>query len=152
MIPPFAKTGTLPQGEWECTVQELGVHFGFNAKRKKLLLGLKRIIRVLKKSGCSTIWVDGSFVTEKESPNDIDLLYDEAGLDWDVLSQLEPVLLDMSRSRAAQKAKFGCEAFSASWIATIHGEPFLSFFQHDRAGEPKGIVRLNLKSKKGRVK
>jgi hypothetical protein len=150
MLPPFTKSGLLPQGQWDCTWAELEAYFGGNSSRKKLLLGLKKVLQALKKSGCQTVWIDGSFVSNKEHPADIDLLYDEFGLNWDKLAQIEPVLLDLSQSRAAQKAKFGCEAFSASWIATIQGEPFLSFFQHDRNGNPKGIVRLKLQ--KGRAK
>lgn len=57
-------------------------------------------------------------------------------------------LLDFANQRAAQKAKFGCEFFVASWDADGAGEPFASFFQHDREGVPKGIVLLNLDQEK----
>ena len=89
--------------------------------------------------------MDGSFVTGKSYPGDIDVIYDDAQLDWDELLRVEPVLLEFDNQREAQKRKFGCEFFAASWDATINGEPFLWFFQRDRDGHPKGIVRPNLK-------
>lgn len=85
--------------------------------------------------------VNRSFVTSKELPGDIDACWDDQGVDP---ARLDPVLLDFSNKRAAQKSKFGCEFFVASWDATGEGEPFASFFQHDREGVPKGIVLINL--------
>lgn len=46
------------------------------------------------------IWLNGSFVTAKDEPTD----------DVD-LDALDPVLLDLSDHRAAQKARFGGELF-----------------------------------------
>jgi hypothetical protein len=68
-----------------------------------------------------------------------------AGVDFDRLEQLEPVLLDWSNRRAAQKAKFGGELFIAESAADVWGTPYLEFFQHDRTtGQPKGIVAIDL--------
>ena len=41
------------------------------------------------------------------------------------------------------KAKFGGELFPAHMDAG-GGTRYLEFFQHDRNGKPKGIVRLDL--------
>ena len=66
-------------------------------------------------------------------------------VDFDLLDQLDPDLLDWSNGRAAQKAKFGGELFIAEWGADLGGTPFLEFFQRDRnTGEPKGIVAIDL--------
>jgi hypothetical protein len=60
---------------------------------------------------------------------------------------LDPVLLDFSDRRAAQKAKFGGELFPAQLAAEPGGATFLEFFQHDRVtGEPKGIVAIDLEA------
>ena len=68
-----------------------------------------------------------------------------AGVDFDLLDQLEPVLLDWSNRRAAQKSTFGGELFIAESAADVWGTPYLDFFQHDRAtGQLKGIVAIDL--------
>jgi hypothetical protein len=54
------------------------------------------------------------------------------------------VLLDFSRKRAAMKAKYGGELFLMTLPATLEGKPFITFFQEDRQGNPKGIIRINL--------
>jgi len=80
-------------------------------------------------------------VTAREIPGDFDACWDPVGVD---VSGLDPVLLDFSNKRAAQKAKYGGELFpSSSWAAT--GTVFLDFFQIDKAtGDPKGIVAIDL--------
>lgn len=58
---------------------------------------------------------------------------------------LDPVLLDFSDRRAAQKRRFGGELFPAEVAAEPHGTIFLDYFQRDRStGDPKGIVALDL--------
>lgn len=83
-------------------------------------------------------------MTDKQRPNDVDAAYDTAGLDWVQLQYVAPDLLDFRDGRAAQKRRYGGEFFPAETAATLAGEPFLSFFQHDRDGQPKGVVVLRL--------
>ncbi len=42
------------------------------------------------------------------------------------------------------KAKFGGELFLMTLPATRDGKPFIQFFQEDRRGKLKGIIRLDL--------
>jgi hypothetical protein len=88
---------------------------------------------------------NGSFVTNKTLPNDIDVCYDDQNLDYDLLEQLEPTLLEFANARASQKARFGCEFFPARAEADQAGRTFQDFFQTDRFGNPKGIIRLERK-------
>ena len=62
-------------------------------------------------------------------------------MDFDVL---DPVLLDFEGHREAEKAKFEGEMFLSMTQADALGHRFLDFFQLDRNGRPKGIVRINL--------
>ena len=52
-------------------------------------------------------------------------------------------LLDLSPSRPAQKAEFGCEFFP-NIVEASSGEYFVEFFQRDRDGQRKGIVVIDL--------
>jgi hypothetical protein len=119
--------------------------FGTTPRRLGLLAGLKAALDALRAAGCHRAYVDGSLVTRKVVPNDIDACWEMAGVDFDRLDEIEPVLLDWRNRRAAQKATFGCELFVADTAADPWGTPYLEFFQHDReTGARKGIVALNL--------
>ena len=57
----------------------------------------------------------------------------------------DPVLLQFSGARAAQKARFGGELFPAEAVADPDGTRVLGYFQQDKhSGEPKGILALDL--------
>ncbi len=144
MIPPFDKHGNLPPGEHPTTWEMLEIRYATTVRRIHLLTGLRAALEALRQVGCRTVWIDGSFISSKTDPNDIDVLFDDAHLDWEELSLNEPVLLDHKNKSAAMKRKFGCECYAVSWLAGMDGEPFLEFFQHTRDGQRKGILRLDL--------
>ena len=89
--------------------------------------------------------MNGSFVTDKNEPGEIDVAWDPIDVDVDRLLEVEPVFGDFADARAAQKAKFGCEFFPSSFAADLVGNTFLDFFQLDKETEAeKGIVALDL--------
>jgi hypothetical protein len=111
MIPPFASpSGNLPPGIHEATWHEVAERFGTTAYRKSLVSGLKAALDALWAAGCRRAYIDGSFVTAKEAPADFDGCWDAAGVDPGLL---DPVLLDFTPPRLAQKAKYGGELFIA---------------------------------------
>lgn len=91
--------------------------------------------------------MDGSFVTAKEVPGDFDGCWSPEGVDPEVL---DPVLLDFSNLRAAQKEKYGGELFVSDVLADFVSErTFLEFFQTDKeTGRAKGIVVVDLEGLK----
>lgn len=103
--------------------------------------GLLRACFSLRVAGAKIIYVDGSFSTKKAAPGDWDGCYHAQEID---ASKIDPVLLDFSNERAAQKAKYHGEVFPADWAATSLGEPYLTFFQSTKNGRPKGIVAIDL--------
>jgi hypothetical protein len=110
--------------------------------RTELLDGLRAALDSLRAAGCRRAYLDGSFVTDKERPGDFDACWEAEGVDPDLL---DPVLLDFSDRRAAQKRRYGGELFPAEAAAEPHGTIFLDYFQRDRdTGDPKGIVALDL--------
>ena len=142
MIPEFESGGTLPAGVDWATLDEIVERFGTTPWRKDLLESFRSAMDGLNRAGCRTVYLDGSFVTSKQVPNDFDACWDETGVD---MTLIDPVLLEFDRGRAAQRAKFGGEFFPASWVAWMRGDVFLDFFQIDReTGQPKGIVALDL--------
>ena len=57
-------------------------------------------------------------------------------------TRVPPVLWEFADSRRAQKEAYGGELFPMDLPADVTGETFIEFFQRDRDGLPKGIVRL----------
>ncbi|MBS1790119.1 MAG: hypothetical protein JST85_20515 [Acidobacteria bacterium] len=129
MLPSFDQAGNLPPGIHWTSWQEFEERFETNSRRKQLLAGLKKACRTLRKAGCRAVFVDGSFVTSKELPGDFDACWSVEEVDPDLL---DPVLLDFSKGREAQKATFGGELFPAELIEGGSGKPFLDFFQIDK--------------------
>ena len=140
MIPEFDSRGLLPKGIYRANWQEIVKRFGGNRQRSQLLRGLKEALDLLRDAGCRRVYLDGSFVTEKQSPNDVDVCWDVDGVDP---MSLDSVFFEFDNGRAAQKAKYGAEFFPAQ--APQHLKTFLDFFQIDKeSGEAKGIIELLL--------
>lgn len=102
---------------------------------------MKAALDALRAAGCRRLYIDGSSVTAKDEPGDYDGCWEAAGVDDELL---DPVLLDFSNRRAAQKAEYRGELFITDWIADAAGTRFLDFSQRDRDSNPKGIVALDL--------
>ncbi len=142
MIPEFSDSGLLPPGIYWVSWSEMFERFSHSPRRRMLLDGLFAALQSLKIAGCQTLYVDGSFVTAKEDPNDYDACWEEAGVDPDVL---DPVLLTFDAGRKAQKDKYLGELFPVSAVADSQGSSFLEFFQTDReTGQRKGIIAIDL--------
>ena len=84
--------------------------------------------------------MNGSFVTAKDEPGDFDACWDTDDVDLDAL---DPVLLDLSNHRQAQKARFGGELFP-NVVEIQSGLSFSEFFQNERDTSRKGIVVIDL--------
>lgn len=138
MIPEFDEAGLLPPGVHWADWTEFAARFGKNSLRRSLLAGLNSALLALKQAGCRTAYVNGSFVTRKESPNDYDACWEESGAD--------PVLLIFDPGRTTQKAKYKGELFPVSGVADSRRLSFLEFFQTNKDdGRPKGIIAIELR-------
>jgi hypothetical protein len=136
-IPPLNKAGELPSGEHQTSLPGVRKRFGrSSAQRKELMYGLENAAENLQAAGVQKIWIDGSFVTSKKEPNDVDGCWEYT--ERVDLGQLDPVFL--AESRAPMKEKYGVELFPAFVIEAGSGLPFPKFFQVNRDGEPKGIL------------
>ncbi|MEL1241891.1 DUF6932 family protein [Flavobacterium flavipallidum] len=144
MIPNFQPNGILPSGIHWSTIEEVKEKLCFSERRIELIIGLENAIISLKRAGCETIYIDGSFSTSKQNPGDIDVCWETGGVDLDFLVVIEPVLWDFSSGRKSQKDKFGCEFFPCDFVAEPPDKTFIDFFQQDRDGNPKGIIGLKI--------
>ena len=142
MIATFNQDGILPPGIHKAKWLEFCERFGSNSYRKRLIRGMKDAFKNLKAAGCKTVYVDGSFVTSKYKPKDYDACWKEDGVNPKLL---DPILLDFSNGRTAQKIKYKGELFPASMPNGNAGSLILDFFQIDKeTGGEKGIIEIDL--------
>ena len=119
MIPSFdPTTGNLPPGIHEASWDEVVARYGYNPHRQGLLAGLRAALEALRAAGCRRMYLNGSFVTAKDTPGDFDGCWELQGV---ALSSLDPVLRTFDPGRATQKAKYGGELFPAEWPADAFG-------------------------------
>ena len=72
-IPPFRPDGYLPEGVHRCHPAEAVFRFGSgNLRRRRLAIRLQRWIDLARQVSARRLLVDGSFVTAKSEPNDVD--------------------------------------------------------------------------------
>src|SRR3954464_15601517 len=78
MLPPFNQDGLLPEGIHTCDLDEAALRFGRfqrSDRRPRLWARFSEFIREIEASGLiEEVIIDGSFITAKPDPNDIDLL------------------------------------------------------------------------------
>jgi hypothetical protein len=132
-MPPFTEQGYLPPGIWPMTWQEFCNHYGYNTRRINLLSGLMSALKLLTPLGCDTVHVGGSFITNKEKPNDIDGCFDGMSIN---LALIDPIFTEPDE----QKARFGCELRIDSM------SQFQGFLQKNSSGQSIGIIALNITS------
>jgi hypothetical protein len=143
MIPAIdPSTGYLPAGVHSAAWADIAPCFGGNSHRAYLVAGLHMALANLAGAGCSTVFLDGSFVSEKDFPNDYDGAWEPHGVNP---ALIDPILLDFTNARAAMKLKYGGELFPASIYAAT-GVLYRHYFQQDRNGVVKGILQIDLGS------
>ena len=72
-IPDFRPDGYLPEGLFPATLAEITFRFGTSSRRRRLLiLRLRRWVELARSTGVTRMFIDGSFVTSKPNPKDID--------------------------------------------------------------------------------
>ncbi len=146
-IPPFNANGLLPVGIHDATLDELRQRFGVfheSDQRPKLFARLVDLARAMQASGLfNELLTDGSFVTAKPTPNDIDILAVlKPGHDFERdLPMSEYSLV----SRALLRRRFGFDVIIAERGSAVY-KRYVDFFSclREAPNLRKGLVRLTL--------
>lgn len=146
-IPEWNEYGLLPEGIHDCAIEDIQLRLGFNEHRQRLLEGLDGAIQWLKTMPpIECLIIDGSFVTDKERPGDIDAVAMIANL-------TEKNQREWVRSWESQKVMIK-QNHQVDLYPTVlgNGYNFAAFFQYIRPEEAlergaplgllKGIVRM----------
>lgn len=73
MIPPYNDDGYLPAGIHLATLEEVSARFGRGSDlRQTQMDSVKWLVDLARRAGAIRIVVNGSFVTDKFEPNDVD--------------------------------------------------------------------------------
>ncbi len=132
-LPKFTKSGNLPPGKYPLTWEEFTKIYGTNMHRRTLIVRMGPALNLLKSSGCKTLYMDGSFVTDPKLepyPSDYDACF--------VLNeipegqQLDRLFQHAQAGSREQLDTFGGEFYGAE-IPSVTGDTLLDFFQKDKA-------------------
>lgn len=136
--------GLLPPGTHDATMSEIELQFGPNPHRRNLIQQLRRLVALARRLGfVREIYVDGSFVTGRTDPNDIDIVL---GIE-DLPNPSDPLNVRERTLRVRALRRVGGSALQVfpfpldDWKFS----DMLEFFQTERpedGGREKGIVRL----------
>jgi hypothetical protein len=143
-IPDCDHNGNLPPGIHRAALEDLDT-FAWNARRRDLLGGLRRALAALAAAGVRRVWIDGSFVTSKPNPNDVDGCWEYGP--WVDVNKLDPVFLRIRPPREDMRSKYGVDFLISGTPLRdpeAHGRPVEEFFQVDEDGNPKGILLIEI--------
>jgi hypothetical protein len=146
-IPNFNEQGLLPPGIYDCSLEEIGERFGtFESTdlRPRLYEKLQAFLRQVRSTNLAiAVIVDGSFVTSKHVPGDIDLIL-LLPSNHDFSAELQPMAYNvLSRRRVSRR--YGFDALVARENTREYTE-YTADFQRVR-GQPhlqKGMLRIRL--------
>jgi len=92
------------------------------------------------------VWIGGSFVSDKDEPNDVDGCWDDLPGPVNV-SKLDAVFLETSPPRSSMQRKYGVDFLIARRRLAdreAQGGTVLDFFQRDRDGNARGVLLIEL--------
>lgn len=142
MIPPFRPDGYLPEGLHVASEPDVTFRFGSaGPRRRRLALRLRRWIELVRQVRARRLLVDGSFVTAKPDPSDVDavvLLPQE--FQRQIEEGAEPALELEQMLLTRQPEEIFAAEDAADW------DEWAKFFSRTREldGRRKGLVEVEL--------
>jgi hypothetical protein len=141
-LPPFRPDGYLPEGVHVCSEAEVLFRFGSSSRRRRrLVLRLRRWLELGRQVGARRLLVDGSFVTAKAEPQDIDSVI---FLPEDFTRQLEREFAPALELEEMLLTRRPEELFAAEDETDWH--EWVAFFSQTREPDRrrKGLVEIRL--------
>ncbi len=146
-IPALNANGLLPAGAYDCTLPEVRARFAeFSGSdhRVRLFTRLEELALAMRSSGLfEALIIDGSFVTAKPAPNDIDLVAVlRPGHDFECDLPMSQYTLV---SRTLLRRRFGFDVIVAEQESQLY-RTYVEFFSRVREAPEmrKGLLRLYL--------
>lgn len=147
-VPTLNSKGILPPGIHDCSLSEIEAAFAWNAHRQQLLQNFQRCLASeIRPRFLDPLVFDGSYVTDKDLPDDIDAVLDLSAAD---VGHAYQGLAFMVQNQARLKSSYSVDF----WVNLpgIGRNDFCAFFQYVGVKtakfkgmdpkDPKGVLRL----------
>lgn len=141
-IPPFRTDGYLPEGLFLATEAQVTFRFGASTRRRRrLILRVRHWIDLSRQVNARRLLIDGSFVTAKEDPHDVDAV---VLLPLDFERQIEQGLAPALELEEMLLTRRPEEIFAAE--DETDWDDWVDFFSRTREadGRRKGLVEVEL--------
>lgn len=123
-IPNFDTNGLLPNGVYDCSLEDISTHFTWNQHRVALYGNFLTFLqKELRPHFPDPVFFDGSFVTDKEVPEDTDVVLDLRNAPD---ARKWQGLVFMQQHQQRLKADYSVHF----WINLPGNNDFSSFFQY----------------------
>lgn len=120
--------------------EELINHFGTNPRRLKQIDNAMQFLRIFYACGCQFVYIDGSFVSTKEYPEDIDLCFDLTDVKAEKLEETFPQFFDPN-----ERGKIHRNLLCHILYFDNNDTSLFDLLETDREGNLKGFIKLILK-------
>lgn len=142
-IPNFTEYGLLPQGIHSCNFMEAENFFCTNDRRRTIWQGLRNAILEMHSYQLTggALLVDGSFVTDKNIPNDVEVIYDVTNIDAPI-ERAKAILFFQ------EKHEFLKDNYYVDWYPNLpDNNDFSLFFQYigEKTAATKNLPPKTLK-------
>jgi hypothetical protein len=141
-IPKLGRQGLLPEGVHRATLEEVRQAFGGGtARRVELMLALEEAVERARKAGVNRILLNGSFVTAKKEPRDVDVVFRVSEPFGDRLKRGDP-----DARWIADRVREGRPGLLHAFVAVDEEEwaSWIHLFEGDRWYGKKGLVEVTL--------
>ena len=139
----------LLPGIHDITKSDLSNHFAspFSNQEKRIQL-IERfnylIVKVELIGIPFEIWINGSFVTNKEEPNDIDIVFFFDPVKVNYLPADKKILLEEVANNAFSKYRYNCDVYFIPNDNQVLRSYWRGWFGYTRSETPKGFARITV--------
>lgn len=136
-IPGFDRFGFLPDGVHHCTLEEVETSLAWNAQRSRLTKSLREFIEhelSTRFADLPPLVLDGSYVTSKEVPGDINLVLELHGFS----DQMKMQAIDL-----CQRCPIIMERYNIDMKPALQ-KPGNDFVAYYRRLDPRKAIEMNL--------
>lgn len=131
MLPEFDELGYLPPGVHAATLDEVATRFGTESEIRRVQFeSLSWLMEAVRHAGIERVVINGSFVTSKRQPNDVDIALQIGDNVESTLPELRALLTGMPFLQVEMLRRGDFEFL----VEVIYGS--------DRDGQPKGVVEV----------
>jgi hypothetical protein len=147
MIPAFYDGEFLPDGDHDATWQEVQARFGRGACREHLCERMSQFIMTARRCGFRQVFLFGSFISGKEEPGDLDMLWVYRA---ESLLTMEPECKDLI-NYGMMKIRYDVD----SWCCSDDKESVMDLLTGWRKNKTRtkirGIIRIDLERFEGLI-